>query len=393
MTDLLVIRDALVAGARANILVDEAGRIAAIGAAIEGPAETAELDATGLVALPGGVDGLLHLVDGGDDVGSGTVAAAHGGTTSVVTLVPCDGPGQVAAAFSDFATKAQATALVDWAALVAPRQGGIGLARQLTLLRAEPGFAGLAIDLAAADETALPGMLRAARESDVRVVIRTAGTRGADAERQRLAAILGAAALADHPVHLGPITVGIDTVPGLTTGAAGLAHLCLPALPEGASVVPPLPAEAALEELWAAVVDGRVGEVVSDHRPPPLRGGEGHVGLATAEHRLTALHDAGRLSLERLAEVTATEPARRLGLAPRKGSLTVGADADIVLFDPDERWTPARGDFLGRGGAPAFQDREVTGRVRHVLVRGGVVVRDAAVIFRPGSGRPLYRLP
>ena len=74
---------------------------------------------------------------------------------------------------------------------------------------------------------------------------------------------------------------------------------------------------------------------------------------------------------------------------PHKGSLQVGGDGDVVLVDPTAVWTVDPAGLEGRGKAPAWHGRELTGRVVHVFSRGQQIVNDGFPLFRPGRGRPV----
>ena len=96
------------------------------------------------------------------------------------------------------------------------------------------------------------------------------------------------------------------------------------------------------------------------------------------------------LPVARLAELLARGPARRFGLAPAKGSLRPGADADVVLLDPAATWTIARDDLLDRHRLSPFAGRTLQGRVVRTILRGRTVARDGRVVAPPG-GRVLQR--
>ena len=87
---------------------------------------------------------------------------------------------------------------------------------------------------------------------------------------------------------------------------------------------------------------------------------------------------------------TAIAPARRFGLAPAKGALVPGADADVVLVDPAATWTVAREDLLDRHRLSPFAGREPRGRVARTILRGRTVAIDGRVVGRP-AGRVVRR--
>ncbi len=113
------------------------------------------------------------------------------------------------------------------------------------------------------------------------------------------------------------------------------------------------------------------------------------------EERLALLYHhgvaAGRLSPSRFVEITATMPARLFGLHPRKGTIAAGADADLVVWDPDAHHVLSAKTAHSRPDYSLYEGMEVTGRAVHVLSRGDLVVSDGALLGRPGRGRYLHR--
>lgn len=118
-------------------------------------------------------------------------------------------------------------------------------------------------------------------------------------------------------------------------------------------------------------------------------------GAPGLETRLPLLYDGGvlrhGLSLNRFVQLTSTAPAKLFGLFPRKGTIAVGSDADIVLFDPEERWTIRAAEHHSRIDYSLFEGREVTGRVRKVFLRGQLIVDGPAWLGRDGMGRFVRR--
>jgi dihydropyrimidinase len=118
-------------------------------------------------------------------------------------------------------------------------------------------------------------------------------------------------------------------------------------------------------------------------------------GAPGIETRLPLIHDGGvakgRLSLNRFVEITATTPAKLFGLVPRKGTIAVGSDADIVVFDPAERWTIRAAEHHSRVDYSLFEGRGVTGRVKKVFLRGELIVDGERWLGRDGQGEFLRR--
>ena len=212
-----------------------------------------------------------------------------------------------------------------------------------------------------------------------------AGRLGGAGERGRLEALTSLGALSDIAPHVVPLTSteAIELLPAtIATASTSIAHLCLDELPFDMRVAPALGSDEDRDALWAALADGRLEGVVSDHRSEPLDGDSEWVGIASLELFVPALLSfgvaAGRIDLPTLCAIIGERPARRLGIWPQKGSLQVGADGDVVLVDPQ---------LEGRGKAPAWHDRELTGRVVLVFSRGQQIVNDGVPLFRPGRGR------
>src|SRR6516225_7550996 len=178
---------------------------------------------------------------------------------------------------------------------------------------------------------------------------------------------------------------------------------------EGAKWIcsPPVRRTSDQEALWQALALGDLQTVSSDHAPyrfdeaGKLRAGANPNfkqianGLPGLETRLPLLFDAmvskGRLGLEKFVELTATAPAKIYNLHPRKGSIAVGADADIAIWDPDRRVTISDDLMHDRTGYTPFAGRSVQGWPVTVLSRGSIIVDAGRPSALPGSGRFLPR--
>ena len=163
---------------------------------------------------------------------------------------------------------------------------------------------------------------------------------------------------------------------------------------------PPARSREEADELWKRVAGGEITHISTDHAPSTRQQKEEglhniwdcHFGLPGAQTTLTMLLEgvhAGRITLERLVQLTSEEPARLYRLAPQKGSLLPGADADVVLVDLGTQHVIEDRSMLSRAGWTPYHGRSVHGRPVMTLVRGRVVARDGAVVARPGTGRLL----
>jgi len=170
---------------------------------------------------------------------------------------------------------------------------------------------------------------------------------------------------------------------------------------------PPPRRPADQEALWQALSLGDLQTISSDHAPyrfdetGKLRAGPSPSfkqvanGLPGLEVRLPLLFDAmvskGRLGLQKFVELTATAPAKIYNLHPRKGSIAIGADADIAIWDPVREVTLADSLMHDLAGYTPYAGRTLRGWPVTVLSRGRMVVTDGKRIAEPGSGRFLAR--
>jgi dihydropyrimidinase len=168
-------------------------------------------------------------------------------------------------------------------------------------------------------------------------------------------------------------------------------------------ISPPLRSRADQDTLWAALRDGLLDVVATDSVPDTLSDekrwlGQAFDGISNGAPGIETLLPVvwgrgvatGRLTPERAVDLLSTTPARLFGL-PTKGAIEVGRDADLVLLDPDERWTIRATEQHHSSDFTLFEGMEVQGRVRRVIVRGEDVVRDGELVGRRGQGRFIER--
>ncbi len=170
-----------------------------------------------------------------------------------------------------------------------------------------------------------------------------------------------------------------------------------------AKCAPPLRARAEVEALWQAVLRGQVDIIGSDHSPclaeEKTRGNDNiwlaWGGISGIQTMLPALLTEGvqrrGLALPLLVRMMATNPARRFGLFPHKGTLLPGADADIVIVDPQTRWQLSADQLFYKNPHSAFIGTEFTGAVEQTLVRGATVYQAGRILATPGYGQMVQR--
>jgi len=434
-----------------DILIAE-GRIAALLKDYPSPDVDDVLDATGLVVLPGAIDGHTHFIprdleadssDKPDDEGfvHGGRAAAAGGITSIVEM-PQAYPSTVnARTFERKRALSERDAIVDFAMWggISPltssedilgqvRSGAAGfkaytsngdpdmpglsdiqIVDALSLLRST----GLMLGLHTENESLLQAYQARLRASGRTDPLAHAEARPAILE---IEAVARAILLAEycggrlHIVHVGSprsaelvrsakargVRVTAETCPQyLALNLEDLARLG----PYG-KCVPPLRSQEEVEALWGYLGDGTIDCIASDHcgyKKEAKEPGRSNIwnapnGLPGVQTLLPAVITGARqrgFSWEHIARWTATNPARLWHLAPAKGSITPGADADLVLVDPEWEWTVKEADLLNAQKWSPFEGKKMKGRVRKTILRGETIYDDThreRITVDPGYG-------
>ena len=169
---------------------------------------------------------------------------------------------------------------------------------------------------------------------------------------------------------------------------------------------PPLRDEATQAALWEGLIDGSISTVATDDCAFSLAAKESGAnnfdlcpeGMPGIEPRLPGMYSEGvakgRVSLQRLVELTSAAPASLFGLAHKKGTIAPGFDADIVLFDPSARWTMGQDTLHMASDYTAYEGVEVMGKVVKVFSHGELIVDGEQFLGTPGRGRfvPCTRL-
>jgi dihydropyrimidinase len=162
---------------------------------------------------------------------------------------------------------------------------------------------------------------------------------------------------------------------------------------------PPLRAEEDRAALWRGLADGSIHTVGSDHAPwtralkldPALNVRRARPGVAELDTMLPLLYTEGvakgRLSPERFVALTSTNAARLFGLYPRKGTIAVGSDADLVVWETRQRRPIRDEDLFTRAGHSVYRGQELTAWPCVTMRRGEIVFEDGKILGAPGSGR------
>jgi dihydropyrimidinase len=178
-------------------------------------------------------------------------------------------------------------------------------------------------------------------------------------------------------------------------GVEGMKHVMSPPLRDKRN--PPA--------LWSALQAGLIDTVGTDHCPfdieQKLLGANNFTqipnGIPGLEDRVNLMYTygvkRGTLDIHRFVDALSTRPAKLFGLFPRKGSISVGADADLVVYDPSYRGIISAATQHSNNDYNGFEGFAIKGRPSHVTVRGKVQVRDGIFVGEPGRGRMLRRQP
>lgn len=175
-----------------------------------------------------------------------------------------------------------------------------------------------------------------------------------------------------------------------------------------ARCAPALRDQSEVDAIWAYVLDGTIDLICSDHCPYTVESKEAGrsdifqapLGLSGVQTLLPGFFSEAvvrrGMAPERFVSLISSNPARIFGLYPRKGTLAVGADADIALLDPEATWTVSVEDALHKQKWTPYEGKSITGRVARTIRRGETIFDDARrgddrITAKPGSGRFLPR--
>ncbi len=422
---------------------------------IGGPFDRAarEIDATGCYVMPGGIDVHTHIDAGRnnvfstDDFGSGTIAAACGGTTTIIDMCSQDRGQTLGEAISRWDKNASGKAAIDYGYHMIVADLNEGTLKELRALP-ERGITSFKLfmayrDTVMVDDAVFLRVLEVAKQQGALVLVHAENGNAADYLRDKYAAegktapiyhalsrpprveaeaTARAIALAEivgaslYVVHLTCGEALDELVRGKRRGVDVLAETCTQYLYttkddldrpnfEGAKFVftPPARTTADHELLWDALADRVLETVSSDHcswsfGKHKILGKDDFRkipnGAPGVEERLMMVYQGvneGRISLTQFVDLVATRPAQIFGLYPKKGAIAVGADADILIWDPNRTMTITQASMHSRMDYSTYEGHTVKGVPKTVLLRGKVIVDGGNYIGTPGEGRFLKR--
>ena len=430
------------------------GKVAAIGTDLPSQNATKILDAAGKLLLPGGIDVHTHLdmpfggTTSADDFETGTRAAAFGGTTTLIDFAIQYKGQPLRQAFDTWMGKATSKAVCDYAfhCIVTDVSGGqLGEMNDLVregvtsfkLFMAYPGVFmlddgsifkalqttsknGGLVCMHAENGSAIDVIVQQALAEGKKAPKYHALTRPTTAEAEATSRAIALAEMAGAPIYIVHLSCNdaLEKVReardrGLPVYAEtcpqylylSLENFDAPGF-EGAKYVftPPLREKWHQEKLWNGLKRDHLQVVSTDHCPFCFKeqkelgrddftkipnGGPG------VEHRMSLIYSGGvaggRFSANRFVELVSTTPAKLFGLYPRKGTIAVGSDADLVIFNPKRKHIISAATHHMRVDYSMFEGIQVTGMPDVVLSRGKVVVEGDKFVGRAGQGEFLRR--
>jgi dihydropyrimidinase len=415
------------------------------------------IDARGQYVIPGGIDVHTHLnmpfggTTSADDFESGTIAAAFGGTTSLIDFAIQYRGQTMRHALDDWMKRADGKAVIDYGFhMIVTELEDAGLSEMDRLVRDE-GVTSFKLFMA------YPGVFMVDDQTIFRALRRTgdngglvcmhaenggvidelvkealrkgqtapkyhALTRPSRAEGEATGRAIALAEMARVPiyiVHLSAADALEKVKEARDAGLPAYAETCPQYLflsydnyeePgfDGAKYVmsPPLREKWHQDVLWKGLQKNDLQVISTDHCPFCMaeqkelgRNDFSKIpnGAPGIETRLTLVHDGGvrnnRISMNRFVELCSTTPARMFGLFPRKGTIAVGSDADVVVFDPDRKATLGVKTLHMKVDYNPYEGRIVQGAPSTVIVNGNVVIDGDGFVGKKGAGRFLRRGP
>jgi dihydropyrimidinase len=456
----LLIRNGRVITATDDYVADvycDNGKITAIGTNLPADKFKADrtIDARGQYVIPGGIDVHTHLdmpfggTTSADDFESGTIAAAHGGTTSIVDFAIQYRGQTMRHALDEWRKKAESRAAIDYGFhMIVTELADAGLEEMDRMVRDEgitsfklfmaypgvfmvddatifralqrTGANGGLVCMHAENGGVIDELVKEALQRGQKAPKYHALTRPARAEGEATGRAIALAEMAGVPiyiVHLSAADALEKVKQARDMGLPAYAETCPQYLflsydnyeePgfDGAKYVmsPPLREKWHQDVLWKGLAKNDLQVISTDHCPfcmaeQKVLGKDDFSkipnGAPGIETRLTLVHNGGvrngRLNLNRFVELCSTTPAKMFGLFPRKGTIAVGSDADIVLFDPNRTQTLGVKTLHMKVDYNPYEGTTVQGSPSAVIASGKVIIEDGTFVGKQGDGRFLKR--
>jgi dihydropyrimidinase len=434
---------------QSDVLIDD-GLITLIGKDLDSAVQAdTVVDATGKLVIPGGIDVHTHLdmPFGGtysvDDFETGTIAAAFGGTTSIVDFAIQNYGGSLHTALEDWHKKAEGKAAIDYGFHMIVREINPQVLAEMDEMVRREGVTSFKLFMAytnvfrlddgsifkAMRQTANNGALicmHAENGGVIDVLVEKALSEGKTAPKYhaltrpskaegeatgRAIALSEMAGVPIYIVHLSCAEALEKVREARDAGLPAYAETCPQYLFldysdyekegfEGSKFVmsPPLRDKSHQAALWKGLAGNDLQVVSTDHCPFCMK--EKELGKADfskipngapgIETRMSLLYGgvlAGKISLNRFVELTSTNPAKLMGLYPKKGSITIGGDGDLVVFDPEATLVLRHKDLHMNVDYNPYEGREVKGVPTTVLSRGKVIIDRGQYLGKVGEGR------
>jgi len=431
------------------------GKIVQIAEKIREPAQET-VNAGGLYLMPGGIDIHTHLempfggTVSADDFETGTIAAAFGGTTTVVDFAIQAKGWTLKRALKTWMKKAEGKAVIDYGFHIAICHLTPKVMQEIPAMVAA-GISSFKCFLAykgalMIDDGALYRVLLKSKAAGALVMIHAengdvldvlinenlaqgktapkyhALSRPPAAEGEATGRGIALAQMAGAPIYIVHLSCkeALDKVQqARDAGFPAFAETCPQYLLksyqsylepgfEGAKYVmsPPLRDKSNWDLLWKALASGDLQVVSTDHCPFNFKGQKDMGkksfamipnGAPGIEHRLMLLFHEGvnkkRINLNRFVELVSTAPAKFFGLHPRKGALAIGSDADLILFDPKAPYKISAKTHHQNVDYTPYEGFKGKGVPKTVFSRGRIIVQDGKFTGQPGAGRFLKRRP
>lgn len=434
-----------------DILI-EGEQVSVIGKSLEMEADKV-IDATGKLVIPGGIDPHTHmdLPFGGtyssDDFYTGTRAAAFGGTTTIIDFAVQNKGESMIAGVDKWHAKAQGKAVIDYGFHLITTDfedkhkeemftlidegitsyklfmayPGVFLSDDATIFRAmsAAGERGGLVCMHAENGVVINEIIRRFKEQGRLAPKYHALSRPTIAEAEGVHRAIALAEMAEAPVyivHLSCADALNQVRQARDRGIPAFAETCPQYLFlsiddygdgwEGAKYVmtPPLREKWNQQELWKGLKMDDLQVISTDHCPFCMKEqkelGKDDFSLIPngapgVEYRMELIYDGGvlknNISLNRFVELTSTAAAKMFGMFPKKGTIAVGSDADIVIFDPEKEHTLSLETQHMNVDYCTYEGRQVKGKVETVLSRGRVVIEGGECLAEAGSGQFIKR--